>query len=276
MRVKLYTSNSPLPIFRRLAERAEPAVSLPHQPQPAMGAAVGKAAEGLAGAPETRAAARLAFAEHAILQWNRSAVDGTGIWDADANYTNRGLLAVVDEVLLLAEEDPFPAAAAASSARRHLDGAVAAAVSRIVEEFLRVRVWNASQLRFAVDRLSLVSSGPSAMVFPSDGDRTNSASTDGELDASDGTQSRASSSPPEEVAALVDGEFLDDLHLVCPAGVTVLHEIAQRVIRADGTKEFIRAFADAPCDVLDRSVLSQFLFFAIYMSLAAYVNRFLQ
>ncbi|GJM92265.1 hypothetical protein PR202_ga08716 [Eleusine coracana subsp. coracana] len=227
-----------------------------------MGAAMGKAAEHLAGAAETRAAAaRLAFAEHAMLQWNRSPGADTGIWDADGNFTNSCLLAAVDELLLLAKEDP------SFAARRHLDGSVALAVSRMVEELLRVRVWNAAQLRFAVDRLALASSGASAMAFHSAaGNRTNSTSTGGgtssastgrELDASDGSQqprrvSLSWSVVPEEIAALVDGEFLDEqVDLICPAGVSVLHEIAQRVVRADGTKEFLRAFANAPCDVLD-------------------------
>ncbi|GJM92153.1 hypothetical protein PR202_ga08588 [Eleusine coracana subsp. coracana] len=235
-------------IFRQLVERAKAAVS--------MGAAIGKASEHLtvAGEAETRAAAaRLAFAEHAMLQWNRSPGADTGIWDADGNFTNSGLLAAVDEVLLLAKED----SSSSFPVRRHLDGAVALATSRMVEECLRVRVWDAAQLRFAVDRLALASSGASAMAFPSGaGDRTNSTSTGGGTSSSDGSQPRRVSlswSVPEEIAALVDAEFLDEqLHLICPAGVSVLHEIAQRVVRADGTKEFLRAFANAPCDVLDR------------------------
>ncbi|TVU36138.1 hypothetical protein EJB05_18054, partial [Eragrostis curvula] len=215
-----------------------------------MGAAVGKASEDLAGTPKTQAAARLACAEHALLQWNRSPGADSGIWDADAKYTNRGLLSAVDEVIILAEEDPFPVADS-SADRRRLDSAVAVAVSRMVEEFMRVRVWDASQMRVAVDRLSLASSGASLMVFPSAGDRTSTASTGEELDSSDGSQSRASSSVPDEIAALMDGEFLDKLALIRPAGVSVLHEIAQRVVRADCTKDFLRAFANAPCDVLD-------------------------
>lgn len=74
--------------------------------------------------------ARLAFAE-----WNRS----PGIWDADGKCTNRDLLAVVDEVLCRAEEDP--------STCRNLDRVIALAMSPLMEEFLRVRVWDASQLR---------------------------------------------------------------------------------------------------------------------------------
>ncbi|OEL33643.1 Exocyst complex component EXO70A1 [Dichanthelium oligosanthes] len=221
-----------------------------------MGAAVGKPALGSAFAPRTQAEERLAVAEHALLQWTRSPGADMGIWDADASYTNRGLLAAVDDVLLLAEEHHFPLPGA-SSARRRLDGAVAAAASRMVEEFLRVRVWDAgSRLRVAVDRLALASSGVSLLVFPSAGDdRTSAASSGGEVDASDGTRSsRASSGSgvPDEVTALLEGEVWDELDLVRPAGVSVLHEIALRMVRAGCTEELFRAFANAPCDVLDR------------------------
>ncbi|WVZ67757.1 hypothetical protein U9M48_016797 [Paspalum notatum var. saurae] len=215
-----------------------------------MGAAVGKPAFGFAVAPRTQAEERLASAEHALLQWTRSPGADAGIWDAEANYTNRGLLAAVDEVLLLAEARPFPLPAA-SSARRRLDDAVGAATARMVEEFLRVRVWNASPLRGAVDRLSLASSGVSLLVFPSAGERASSASTGGELDASDGSRSGASSGVPDEVAALLDGECWDELDLVRPAGVAVLHEIALRMVRAGCAMELSRAFVNAPCDVLD-------------------------
>ncbi|CAL4946064.1 unnamed protein product [Urochloa decumbens] len=226
---------------------------------PTMGAAVGKPAFGLAVAPRTAAHAeeRLAAAEHALLQWARSPGADAGVWDADASRTNRALLAAVDDVLLLAEEDPFPLLLlpGAASPRRRLDDAVAAAASRMVEEFLRVRVWDASPLRAAADRLALASSGASLLVFPSAGDRTSAASsgTGGEVDASDGgSRSRASSGVPDEVAALLESEVWDDLDLVRPAGVSVLHEIALRMVRAGCTKELSRAFANAPCDVLDR------------------------
>nr|CAB3475151.1 unnamed protein product [Digitaria exilis] len=215
-----------------------------------MGAAVGKPAFGLVVAPRTtHAEERLAVAEHALLQWTRCPGADAGVWDADASYTNRGLLAAVDEVLLLAAEDPFPH----PPARLRLDVAVGAAASRMVEEFLRVRVWDASPLRVAVDRLSLASTGVSLLVFPSaDGDRASAASSGEEVDASDGTRSRASSGVPDEVAALLEGEVWDELDLVRPAGVSVLHEIAIRIIRSGCTNEFFRAFANAPCDVLDR------------------------
>lgn len=216
-----------------------------------MGAAVGKPAFGFAVAPRTQAEERLALAEHALLQWTRSPGADAGIWDAEASYTDRGLLDAVDEVLLLAEGGLFRLPQA-SSARRRLDGAVAAAAARLVEEFLRVRVWNASRLRGAVDRLSLASSGVSLLVFPSAGDRASSASTGGEVDASDESRSRASSGVPDEVAALLDGECWDELDLVRPAGVSVLHEIAMRMVRAGCTEELVRAFPNAPCDVLDR------------------------
>jgi hypothetical protein len=127
----------------------------------------------------THAEERLTVAEHVLLQWARSPGADTGVWDADVSYTNRGLLAVVDDVLLLAEEEPFPLHLAASPARRRLDSAVGAATSRMVEEFLHVRVWDASPLRAAADRLSLASSGVSLLVFPSAGDRTSSASSGG-------------------------------------------------------------------------------------------------
>ncbi|GJM92264.1 hypothetical protein PR202_ga08715 [Eleusine coracana subsp. coracana] len=134
-----------------------------------MGAAVGKSTVDLSGAADTRAAARLAFAKHTIMtmaQRNRS----PAIWDADGNYTNRGFLSAVDKVLLMAEEDP--------SAGASLDSVVALAMSRMVEEFLRVKVWNASHLRFAVDKLSLAAKSESAMsCFASAGNRTSTAST---------------------------------------------------------------------------------------------------
>lgn len=215
-----------------------------------MGAAVGKPAFGVAVAPKTQAEERLALAEHALLQWTRSPGADSGIWDAGASYTNRGLLAAVDEVLLLAAENPFPLPEAAS-ARRRLDSAVGAAASRMVEEFLRVRVWNASLLRGAVHRLSLASTNQSRLIFPSARERNSSAGTGGVVDASDGSRSRASSSVPHEVAALLDAEVWDDLDLICPAGVSVLHEIALRVVRAGCTEVLFRAFANAPCDVLD-------------------------
>ncbi|CAO1942702.1 unnamed protein product [Urochloa humidicola] len=216
-----------------------------------MGAAVGKPAFGLAVAPRTaHAEERLAVAEHALLQWARSPGADAGVWDADASRTNKALLAAVDDVLLLAEEDPFPLLLlpGASSPRLRLEAAVAAATSRMVEEFLRVRVWDASPLRAVADKLALASSGASLLLFPS----AASSGTGGEVDASDGSRSRASSGVPDEVAELLETEVWDELDLVRPAGVSVLHEIALRMVRAGCNKELSRAFANAPCDVLDR------------------------
>ncbi|KAK3162768.1 hypothetical protein QOZ80_1BG0093490 [Eleusine coracana subsp. coracana] len=215
-----------------------------------MGAAVGKAAADFDGA-----AARLAFAEHTMLQWNRSPDADSGIWDADGNFTKKGkgLLAAVDEVLLLAEEEPLPAVE--SSARRQLDSAVAVAMSRMVEEFVRVRVWNATQLRFAVNRLALGASGASAMAcFPGAGGRGSTTSSS-DRSSTTSTGDEGSTATTGRAAALMDDELLDKIDLICPAGVSVFHEIAQRVIRAGGTVEFLQAFANAPCDVLD-SLLS--------------------
>ncbi|RLN22665.1 exocyst complex component EXO70A1-like [Panicum miliaceum] len=65
--------------------------------------------------------------------------------------------------------------------------------------------------------------------------QTSEASSGGEVDASDGTLSRASSGVPDEVAALLEGEIWDELDLVRPAGVSVLHEIALRMVRAGCT-----------------------------------------
>ncbi|OEL38539.1 hypothetical protein BAE44_0000441 [Dichanthelium oligosanthes] len=122
----------------------------------------------------------------------------------------------------------------------------------MVAEFLRVRVWNSSsRLRVAVHRLSLASSSvslPSAAA-----DKTSSVGTGGDVDASHGSRSRASSAGPDEVAALLDdGESWDELDLICPAGVSLLHAIALRVNRAGCTMELFRAFSKAPCcDVID-------------------------
>ncbi|GJM92268.1 hypothetical protein PR202_ga08719 [Eleusine coracana subsp. coracana] len=184
-----------------------------------------------------------------MLQWNRSPGSNSGIWDANGNCTNGGLLAVVDEVLLLAEEDPFPAES--SSDRRKLDSVVAFAVFRMMEEFRRVRVWNSSQLLADVNLqpLACLPSADERGNSSSTGYTTSTTSTGGDIYASDGSRFRVSRS--DEVAILMDGEFLDEIDLICPAGVSVLHEIAQRVIRAGGTEEFLQAFATAPCDVLD-------------------------
>jgi hypothetical protein len=82
----------------------------------------------------------------------------------------------------------------------------------MVEEFLHIRVWDASPLRTVVDRLSLASISMTLLVFPSAGDRTNSASFDGEVDASDGTWSSASSGMPDEVTTLLESKVWDELN----------------------------------------------------------------
>uniref|UniRef100_A0A0D9V975 Exocyst subunit Exo70 family protein n=1 Tax=Leersia perrieri TaxID=77586 RepID=A0A0D9V975_9ORYZ len=201
-----------------------------------MGAAAGK---------EAPAETRLAVAEQAILQWNRCPGADTGIWDASAACTNKRLLYAVDEILDLAESNPFPASSAFAA---RLDNAVRLAMSRMMDEFLRLRVWNASshQLRFAVDKLSAVGASANALwlaTFGGDGGSISSASTVG--------RSSASSSPCD-VAALLDGEFMDELQLLSPASLLVLHEIALRVVRAGYTKELVQKFTNSPCDVLDR------------------------
>ncbi|XP_006645189.2 exocyst complex component EXO70A1-like [Oryza brachyantha] len=208
-----------------------------------MGAAPGKAAP--AAAADYKA--RFANAEHVILQWNRSPLSDTGIWDAAAACTNERLLDAVDEILDLAEAQPFPASSADAA---RLDGALGVAMSRMMDEFLRLRVWNAlsHELRYAIDKLSVaVSANALWIAFPSTGARSSSASTVGR--ASGGSPT---SSAPGDVAVLLDGEFLDELELLCPASLPVLDEIALRVIRAGYTKVLVQKFKNSPCDVLDR------------------------
>nr|XP_034570487.1 uncharacterized protein LOC117835226 [Setaria viridis] len=138
------------------------------------------------------------------------------------SYTNRGLT-VVNDVLLLAEEDPFPLLPAASPASHHLDSAGA---SR--------SLWPPSAFRCCSS-----SAAPAAGPAPRGG-----------VDLADGrSRSRVScAGVPDKVAAL--SEVWDELDLVRPAGVSVLHEIALRMVRAGCTKELFRAFANAACDVL--------------------------
>ncbi|CAL4959903.1 unnamed protein product [Urochloa decumbens] len=224
-----------------------------------MGAAVAKALDGIADAPATLAEARLAVAAHAVLQWDSSpAADAVGVWDADAACANRSLLSAVDEILDLKETHAFPMA---SPARRRMDGALGVAMSRLMDEFLLLRVWDASQLegrhglRVAAERLS-VSVGPGGsgvcLAFPTGGSTSTgglSVTTTGELRAS-GT---SLSSWPDTV--FVDGELSEEdlrLTLICPASLPVLHEIALRVIRAGYTKELLQTFTKASCHVLDR------------------------
>ncbi|CAO2167417.1 unnamed protein product [Urochloa humidicola] len=224
--------------------------------------AVAKALQGIADAwgPGTVAEARLAVAAHAVLHWDRSPdADDAGVWDAEATCANRGLLTAVDEILHLKETHAFPMA---SPARRRMDAALGVAMSRLMDEFLLLRVWDASQLegrhglRVAAERLS-VSVGPGGsgvcLAFPTGG----STST-GELSVSSTGELRASgtslSSWPDVLSTtvFVDDVFSEDLRLICPASLPVLHEIALRVIRAGYTKELLQTFAKAPCHVLDR------------------------
>lgn len=222
-----------------------------------MGAAAGKAAEDVAAASTmTRAEYRLAVAEQVILGWHcarSSGADLAGVWDSDATCTNESLLSAVDEVLLLAEIHAFPMA---SAARRSMQDALDVAVSCLMEEFLRLKVWDASQMevrlgvRFAVGKFSMpaADSGVSlSLAFPTTGS-ISTASTIDELYASGGSQS----SRVGAVTMLLDGEFFDELDLISPASLSVLHQIALRVIRAGYTKELLHAFTNAPCDVLDR------------------------
>ena len=212
-----------------------------------MGAAVAKALEGIADAPGTLAEARLAVAAHAVL---RSPDADADIWDAEATCVNRSLLSAIDEILQLKETAAFPTA---SPARRRMDGALAVAMSRLMDEFLLLRVWDASQLegkeglRVAVEKLSVSLASASVgsgvwPAFPTGGTTSTgelSVSTTGELRAS----GRSLSSWPDNAG---------DLHLICPASLPVLHEIATRVIRAGYTKELLQTFTKAPCHVLDR------------------------
>lgn len=187
------------------------------------------------------AKARLDIAENTIFQRNR------GIWDAAAACTNERLLDAVDEILDLAEAQPFPAASAAAA---RLDSALRAAMSLMMDEFICLRVWNASShdLRLAVDRLAVGASANALWqhTFPSTGDRSSSASTVGRASAG------SPSSAPGDLVGFLDGEFLDELQLLCPASLLVVHEIAHRVIRAGYTKELVQKFTNSPCDVLDR------------------------
>ncbi|CAD6228640.1 unnamed protein product [Miscanthus lutarioriparius] len=222
-----------------------------------MGAAVAKAHQALedtAGAPGTPAEARLAVAAHALLQWYCS--PDAGIWDAEAACTKRSLLSAVDEILHLKEIHAFPMA---SPARRRMDTALGVAMSRLMDEFLVLRVWDASQLQgtdgllFAVQKLSvsLASGGGVWPAFPTGGSASSgefSVSDSDELYASD----RSLSTWPDVVTVVVDGAFSDGLDLICPASLPVLHEIALRVIRAGYTKELLQTFTKASCQVLDR------------------------
>ncbi|PAN26994.1 hypothetical protein PAHAL_5G052600 [Panicum hallii] len=220
-----------------------------------MGAAVAKALEVIADAPGTLAEARLAVAAHAVL---RSPGADADIWDAEATCVNRSLLSAVDEILQLKETHAFPTA---SPARRRMDGALGVAMSRLIDEFLLLRVWDASQLegkdglRVAVEKLSVSLAPGGSGVWPAF--PTGGTTSTGELSVTTTDELRASgrslsSWPDNALTTSVDGTFSDDLHLICPASLPVLHEIATRVIRAGYTKELLQTFTNAPCHVLDR------------------------
>ncbi|KAF0916392.1 hypothetical protein E2562_007493 [Oryza meyeriana var. granulata] len=219
-----------------------------------MGAAAGKAVADVAAASKTRAEYRLAVAEHVILGWHcarSSGADFAGIWDSDATCTNESLLSAVDEIILLAEIHAFPMA---SAARRSMEDALDIAMTCLIEGFLRLRVWDASKLegrgglRFAVEKLSVSAAANGvSLAFPTTGS-ISTASTIGELYASGESQS----STADAVTVLLDGEFFDVLDLISPASLSVLHQIAVRVIRAGYTKGLLQAFTNAPCDFLDR------------------------
>ncbi|TVU36141.1 hypothetical protein EJB05_18058, partial [Eragrostis curvula] len=217
-----------------------------------MGAAATKAVDELADAPKPQAELRLAVAEQFLLQWRPSRRADTGIWDAEAVCVNRGLLSALDDIVHLKEIQAFPMA---SPARTRMDSALAVAMSRLMEEFLLLRVWDASGLQgltglgFADETQR--SASASLAFFKScstSTDELSLKSTSDELYASSGSHS----SRPDMVTVVVDGTFLDDLDLICPGSLPVLHEIALRVIRAGYTGELIRTFTKPPCDVLDR------------------------
>ncbi|KAM3188973.1 hypothetical protein ACQJBY_067740 [Aegilops geniculata] len=233
-----------------------------------MGAAAGKAVEGSASAGTARAEDRLAVAERVVfdLDCRRSSYDGTnvGIWDAQATCTNKGLLAAIDEIVFLKETHAFPTA---STAGRRMDGALRAAMSHLMEEVVKLRVWDGSQLegrsglRFAVEKLSvsMASRGSSSIAFLI-GDSTSTARTGDSISTVRSSTGDFSYSTVDELYAsggsqrgVVTGfKSLDEFDLICPASVSVLHEISKRVIRAGYTKELLQAFDNAPCDVLDR------------------------
>lgn len=106
-----------------------------------MGAAAAKAAVAeFTDGSRKQSELRLAVAEQFMLRWRPSAGAGTGIWDAEAVCINRGLLSALDDIVLLKEIHAFPMA---SSARSLMNTVLGAAMSRLMEEFLLLRVWDA-------------------------------------------------------------------------------------------------------------------------------------
>jgi len=136
-----------------------------------------------------------------------------------------------------------------------MDGALGVAMSRLMDEFLLLRAWDASQqegkdgLRVAAEKLSVSLAPGGSGVWPAF--PTGGTTSTGELSVSTTDELRASgrslsSWPDNALTTSVDGTFSDDLHLICPASLPVLHEIATRVIRAGYTKELLQAFTKAP------------------------------
>uniref|UniRef100_A0ACD5UIF8 Uncharacterized protein n=1 Tax=Avena sativa TaxID=4498 RepID=A0ACD5UIF8_AVESA len=151
-----------------------------------------------------------------------------------------------------------------SAAGRRMNGALHAGMSRLMKEVTSLRVWDGSRLegstglRFAVEKLSvsMASRGvsSSSFAFLTEDDSISTART-GDSTASTG---ELSSSTVDELlyasggTVLLEGEFLDELSLICPGSLSVLHEVSLRVIRAGYTEELLDTFTHAPCDILDR------------------------
>lgn len=53
-------------------------------------------------------------------------------------------------------------------------------------------------------------------------------------------------SQPAGADVFLDGKFPDELDLICPTSLSILHEISLRVIRAGYTEELLQTFTNAP------------------------------
>uniref|UniRef100_A0ACD5T8I1 Uncharacterized protein n=1 Tax=Avena sativa TaxID=4498 RepID=A0ACD5T8I1_AVESA len=146
-----------------------------------------------------------------------------------------------------------------------MNGALHAGMSHLMKEVTNLRVWDGSRLEgstglgFAAEKLSvsMVSRGiSSSLAFLTE----DSISTVRTGDSTASTGELSSSTVDELLYAsggtvlLLKGQSLDELNLICPGSLSVLHEISLRVIRAGYTEELLDAFTHAPCDVLDRSL----------------------